>query len=44
MTDVGSVHYDRWEYLPEKRRAMETWTDWLEQVLLAPTSNDIIEL
>lgn len=29
MTDVGSVNYDRWGYLPEKRRAMETWTDWL---------------
>jgi hypothetical protein len=30
MTDVGSVHYDRWGYLPEKRRAMETWSTWLE--------------
>jgi len=26
MTDVGSVHYDLWGYLPEKRRAMEAWT------------------
>lgn len=35
MTDVGSVHYDRWGYLPEKRKAMQTWTDWLEQILSA---------
>jgi integrase len=37
MTDVGSVHYDRWGYLPEKRQAMETWTAWLYQVLSAST-------
>jgi integrase len=37
MTDVGSVHYDRWGYLPEKRRAMETWTTWLDQALSVPT-------
>jgi len=35
MTDVGSVHYDRWGYLPEKRRAMEAWTDWLRSTVLA---------
>jgi len=29
MTDVGSVHYDRWGYLPEKRAAMTEWTNWL---------------
>jgi integrase len=29
MTDVGSVHYDRWGYLPEKRAAMTEWTKWL---------------
>ena len=43
MTDVGSVHYDRWGYLPEKRQAMETWTDWLDQLLSAPTLNDKIQ-
>ena len=32
-TDVGSIHYDRWGYLPEKRRAMKTWTEWLDQIL-----------
>ncbi len=29
MTDVGSVYYDRWNYLPEKQQAMEIWSDWL---------------
>jgi hypothetical protein len=29
MTDVGSVYYDRWNYLLEKQRAMEIWSDWL---------------
>jgi len=33
MMDVGSVHYDRWGYLPEKRQAMETWAIWLEHII-----------
>lgn len=33
MQDIGSRHYDRWEYLPEKRAAMERWSLWLERVL-----------
>ena len=33
MTDVGSVHYDRWGYLPEKRKAMETWSEWLNMTI-----------
>jgi integrase len=33
MTDVGSVHYDRWGYLPEKRDAMQIWCDWLKSII-----------
>jgi integrase len=33
MTDVGSVHYDRWGYLPEKRQAMEAWCGWLNKAV-----------
>jgi integrase len=33
MQDVGSRHYDRWGYLPEKRAAMERWAVWLSAVL-----------
>jgi len=29
FTDVGSVNYDRYEYLDEKREGMEVWIDWL---------------
>lgn len=29
--DVGSVHYDRYDYLPEKKAAMKTWTRWLRK-------------
>jgi integrase len=28
--DVSSVHYDRYEYLREKRAAVAAWGDWLE--------------
>jgi integrase len=30
MTDVGSIHYDRWSYLPQKREGMARWTTALE--------------
>jgi len=33
MTDVGSRHYDRWTYLPEKKEGMETWTTWLRRLV-----------
>jgi hypothetical protein len=43
MTDIGSVHYDRWSYLPQKREGMELWAEALENKLrarkpLAPTN------
>jgi integrase len=33
MTDVGSVHYDRYGYMSEKRAAMMVWTKGLRKVL-----------
>ena len=27
LNDVSSKHYDRYDYLPEKRRALESWED-----------------
>jgi integrase len=33
MTDVGSVHYDRYEYLPEKRAAMDQWISGLVEII-----------
>ncbi len=32
LTDVGSKHYDRYDYLKEKREALDIWCDWLEQI------------
>lgn len=31
--DTGSVHYDRSNYLPQMRSAMELWEEWLDKVL-----------
>ena len=33
MTDVGSVHYDRYDYLAEKRTAMQAWIDGLSEIV-----------
>lgn len=33
MSDVGSVHYDRYDYLVEKRAAMLVWTRSLRRLL-----------
>lgn len=32
LNDVSSKHYDRYEYLPEKRRALEAWEKRLNDV------------
>ena len=32
LNDVSSKHYDRYEYLPEKRRALEAWEQKLNEV------------
>ncbi|MBS3953101.1 MAG: site-specific integrase [Methylomicrobium sp.] len=33
LNDVSSKHYDRWDYLPEKRTALEKWCEYLEHQL-----------
>ena len=33
LTDTGSVYYDRYDYLAEKRAAMETWTTGLVEIV-----------
>ena len=33
FNDVSSKHYDRYDYLPEKRQGMKIWNDFLELVL-----------
>lgn len=31
--DVSTVHYDRWNYLPEKREGMRIWNDFITEVI-----------
>ncbi|WP_018691506.1 tyrosine-type recombinase/integrase [Algicola sagamiensis] len=31
--DVATIHYDRYDYLREKREAMSIWTDFLEDIV-----------
>jgi integrase len=38
LTDVSSVHYDRYDYLKEKREAMDAWDSYLE-LLIRPKKN-----
>jgi integrase len=33
LTDVSSQHYDRYDYMPEKRKAMEAWCEWLGRTI-----------
>ena len=33
QTDTGSKHYDRYDYLPQMRAAMEKWEEWLRNAL-----------
>ncbi len=33
MNDVSSRHYDRYDYLPEKRAAVTTWNNFLQQII-----------
>lgn len=33
LTDVSSKHYDRYDYLKEKRHAMLVWNDYLKSVI-----------
>jgi hypothetical protein len=31
MGDISSRHYDRYDYLEEKRAAMDKWEKWFEE-------------
>ena len=33
LKDVSTIHYDRYDYLPEKRAAMKVWNDYLELII-----------
>jgi len=33
LQDVSSKHYDRYDYLPEKRQALKVWNDYLDLII-----------
>lgn len=39
MTDVSSKHYDRYDYLAEKREAIDTWEQYLTLTIAGKKSN-----
>lgn len=42
--DVASKHYDRWDYMPEKRAAMATWSAYLDRILSGALDNPVAQL
>ena len=42
-TDVLGRHYDKYDGFQEKRRALETWTSYLAD-LLCPKADNVVEL
>ena len=44
LRDVGSVHYDRWDYLEEKRRTMGAWCRWLDELVTGKKRGKVVNL
>lgn len=45
QNDVSTKHYDRYDYLAEKRQAMDAWERWLNMVVLDnQTPNNLIQM
>jgi integrase len=42
--DVSSVHYDKWEYLPERREAMKVWSKYLARILAGKFKDNVLQL
>lgn len=42
MTDVSSRHYDRYDYLAEKRQVMAVWDDYLKTILTGEPKANIV--
>ena len=43
FSDVGSVHYDRYDYWTEKQQAMRKWERWLNR-LVKPSKAKVVQL
>ena len=40
LVDVGSVYYDRYDYLDQKRNAMEQWGAGLQKIISSGFQNE----
>ena len=43
ITDISNTHYDKYDYLAEKREAMQQWTNWLERTVNG-TDTNVVQL
>jgi integrase len=44
MTDVSSRHYDRYDYLAEKRQTMAVWDAYLKTILAGSPQTNVVQL
>ena len=42
LTDVSSKHYDRYNYLAEKRRTMAVWDAYLQNILASEPEINVL--
>ncbi|PIW28033.1 MAG: integrase, partial [Rhodospirillales bacterium CG15_BIG_FIL_POST_REV_8_21_14_020_66_15] len=43
-SDVSSRHYDRYDYLPEKRAAMDVWGAYMGRIIAGEIDTDVVRL
>jgi integrase len=43
QTDVSAVHYDHYDYLPEKRTAMNQWGDYLSRIISGSDTDNVLQ-
>lgn len=44
LTDVSSKHYDRYDYLAEKRQVMAVWDEFLKAILAGEPQSNVVQL
>ena len=44
LSDVSSKHYDRYDYLPEKKKAINAWGSHLSNIITTRNNNNIIPI
>jgi integrase len=44
FSDIGSRHYDQWDYMDEKREAVGVYSAWLERLVTSKKTDNVVEL